>query len=100
MRHPRSLAERRHNRVTVMARRRKIIVSWYNRNDTSKPQDNLSWNKCAKWNLRCSCYRCHRKDPSFPSQRRRQLRRDIAENLAGWSNNSSPTRKRWVGAIQ
>ena len=48
MRHPRSLAERRHNRVTVMARRRKIIVSWYNRNDTSKPQDNLSWNKCAK----------------------------------------------------
>ena len=67
MRHPRSLAERRHNRVTVMARRRKIIVSWYDPNDTSKPQDNLSWNKCAKWNLRCSCYLCRRKDPSFPA---------------------------------
>ena len=64
-------------RVTVMARRRKIIVSWYNPNDTSKPQDNLSWNKCAKWNLRCSCYCCRRKDPSFPRQRRRQLQRNI-----------------------
>ena len=100
MRHPRSLAERRHNRVTVMGRRRNVILRWYHSNH--KPEDHPAWNRCAKWNLNCSCCLCHwdKRFSSFRRQRRHQLRRDIAENLAGWSNNSSPTRKRWVGAIQ
>jgi hypothetical protein len=91
MRHPRSIAERRHNRVTVMARRRKVILRWYHPNDRFKPQDNSAWNSCDKWNLNCSCCLCHwdKRFSSFRRQRRRQLRRDIAENVAGWLHNSS-----------
>ena len=88
MRHPLSLAERRHNRVVIMARRRKTIRSGYFPDDLLqgwKPQDNSAWNRCDKWNLNCGSTLCHSgKYFSARRQRREQLKRDITDNLRGW----------------
>ena len=86
MRHPRCIAERRHNRVTVMARRRKVILRWFPPHDNYKPENTSAWRRCGKWNLACGCYLCSRQDSSFRRQRRRQFKRDIAENISEWSD--------------
>ena len=83
MRHPRSIAERRHNRCTVMARRRKTILNWYTPNSKIKAEDNSAWHRCDKSNLNCGYMLCHSgKYFSARRQRRDQLQRDIAENSA------------------
>lgn len=88
MRHPRSRAERRHNRVTIMARRRKIIRRWYSPNDIrrgSKREENRAWYWCAKWNLKCTCRLCRMwksLDPRPP--REPQCTLDIIDNLRAW----------------
>lgn len=85
MRHPRSLAERRHNRRTVMVRRRKAIVRWYIPNNRFRPEDNPAWYRCDKSNLNCGYMLCHAgKYFSARRRRREQLKCDIAENLASW----------------
>ncbi len=88
MHHPRSSAERRHNRVVIMSRRRKAIRSWYSSFDISRddlPEDNSAWHSCAKWNLNCGSMLCHSgKYFAERRQRREQLKRDITENLRAW----------------
>ena len=85
MRHPRSIAERRHNRRTIVMRRRKTILRWYLPESRLRPEDNSAWYRCDKSNLNCGYMLCHSgKYFSARRQRRDQLKRDIAENLAGW----------------
>lgn len=91
MRHPRSLAERRHNRVTVMARRRKIICRWYDSNDLRKswkPEESSAWYLCDKWNLNCTCRVCRFLKSLESRLPRQQLKRDIIDNIRAWDNNS------------
>ena len=85
MRHPRCIAERRHNRLTVMARRRKVILRWFPHQENHKPE-NSAWRRCGNWNLACGCYLCSRQDSSFRRQRRRQFKRDVADNVSEWSD--------------
>lgn len=79
MRHPCSRAERRHNRVTTMARRRKIIQRWYDPHEIQKgfrPEENTAWYSCSKWNLNCTCRHCRRyRFMDDPPPRAAQLRR-------------------------
>jgi hypothetical protein len=88
MRHPHSLAQRRHNRVVIMSRRRKTIRSWYSPDDLRdgwKPQDNSAWHSCDKWNLNCGSTLCHSgKYFSARRQRRERLKRDVTDNLRAW----------------
>jgi len=85
MRHPRTLAERRHNRQTIIARRRRTIFIWYTFHPNELPERNSAWFRCAKWNLNCGCKLCHsEKYNSARRKRREQLRRDIGDNLVSW----------------
>jgi hypothetical protein len=85
MRHPRSIAERRQNRRTIMARRREIIRNWYAPDGNTKPEDNRAWTLCNKWNLNCGCMLCHlEKYYSARRQRRNRLKKDILDSLAAW----------------
>ncbi len=88
MHHPRSSAERRHNRAVIMCRRREIIRLWYSSFDLSRgdlPEDNSAWNRCAKWNLNCGSAMCHSgKYFSERRQRREQLKHDVFDNLRSW----------------
>ncbi len=95
MRHPRSLAERRHNRVAIMARRRKIIRRWYDTNDLRnkwKPEENPAWYLCDKWNLKCTCRHC-RFWKSLESRPHRRPERDIMDNLRAWDSDESLQQK-------
>ncbi len=84
MRHPRSIAERRHNRRIVIERRRKTILRWYVPDSRLRPEDNSAWYRCDKSNLNCGSMLCHSgKYFSARRQRRERLKRDIAENLVG-----------------
>jgi hypothetical protein len=85
MRHPRSIAQRRHNRRIVIVRRRKTILRWYLPDSRFRAEDNSAWCRCDKSNLNCGMMLCHA-DKYFSArrQRRGQLKRDIAENLASW----------------
>jgi len=88
MHHPRSSAERRHNRAVIMCRRREIIRLWYSSFDLSRgdlPEDNSAWNRCAKWNLDCTCRLCKYSRHSFERRKRReQLKHDVFDNLRSW----------------
>jgi len=88
MRHPHSLAQRRHNRVVIMTRRRKTIRHWYSPDDLRegwKPENNSAWHSCDKWNLNCGSMLCHSgKYFSARRQRREQLKRDIIDNPRAW----------------
>ena len=85
MRHPRSIAERRHNRRIVIVRRRKTILRYYPPESRFRGEDNSAWYRCDKSNLNCGSMLCHSaKYFSARRQRRDQLKRDIAENLARW----------------
>jgi hypothetical protein len=85
MRHPRSLSEGRHNRWTIIARRRHTILTFFTV-DPNNPEDNRAWFRCAKWNLNCGCRLCHcDKYDSSRRKRRDQLRKDIGENLVSWA---------------
>lgn len=88
MRHPRSIAERRHNRLTIMARRRRTILRWYEPDSTLKPEDNPAWFRCDKWNLNCGSMLCHA-DKYFSArrQRRDELKRNISDNCASWADS-------------
>ena len=94
MRHPRSMAQRRHNRRTVIVRRRRTILHWYSPDSQFRPEDNSAWHRCNKSNLNCGSMLCHAgKYFSARRQRRDQLKRDIAEDLANWQGflASSPS---------
>jgi len=94
MRHPRSMAQRRHNRRTVIVRRRRTILHWYSPDSQFRPEDNSAWHRCDKSNLNCGSMLCHAgKYFSARRQRRDQLKRDIAEDLANWQGflASSPS---------
>jgi len=94
MRHPRSMAQRRHNRRTVIVRRRRTILHWYSPDSQFRPEDNSAWHRCNKSNLNCGSVLCHAgKYFSARRQRRDQLKRDIAEDLANWQGflASSPS---------
>jgi hypothetical protein len=88
MRHPRSIAERRQNRRTIMVRRRQTILRWYEPDSTLKPEDNPAWHRCDKWNLNCGSMFCHAgKYFSARRQRREGLKRDISGNVASWADS-------------
>ena len=90
MRHPRSMAQRRHNRRTVIVRRRRTILHWYSPDSQFRPEDNSAWHRCDKSNLNCGSMLCHSgKYFSARRQRRDQLKRDIAEDLANWRGFSA-----------
>ena len=85
MRHPRSIAERRHNRRIVIVRRRKTILRWHLADSRFRAEDNSAWYRCDKSGLNCGSMLCHSgKYFSARRQRREQLKLDIAENLASW----------------
>lgn len=84
MRHPHSRAERRHNRVTTMARRRQTLRLFYNHNDPFGVEDNLLWNQCSKHNLCCSCGMCR---PPKTRTRRNLLKMAVDDNLRSWEGD-------------
>ena len=92
MRHPYSRSERRHNRATIMARRRSKILWWLWAGEPGElpsvharldPQCNDWWYQCDKHNLCCSCGLC--RWPMFTTRvRREDLKRGIPDNIRAW----------------
>ena len=87
MRHPHSLSERRHNRATIMARRRQILRLFHRHDDPFRVQDNGAWNKCAKFNLCCSCGAC--RNPKTRNHRN-LLKTAVRDNIRSWDGDLSP----------
>lgn len=88
MRHPHSRAERRGNRVVIMARRREIIRRSYSPNDICdgrRPEENSAWNSCNKWNLCCTCRHCRNWRGMLKEWLARQrIRRAVEDNIQTW----------------
>jgi len=84
MRHPYSLHSRRHNRATIMDRRRKQLLTLFYtyRSGEDDPKDNTFWHYCDKANLNCGSKLCHyRKYFKEKRKRRRALDAAVVDNI-------------------
>ncbi|HEX5426619.1 MAG TPA: hypothetical protein VFW94_24015 [Candidatus Acidoferrales bacterium] len=84
MKHPSNRAERRHERLRIIAHRRFIRVNGNTSWSRAMVQQEQEWQRYAKWNGNCGSMRCHfEKYFGYKRKRRDALKQAGGEEISG-----------------